>query len=536
MNARTPAATALLGTFLPALLSAAAAQPPRPPLAHISVTNAPDVFTAGGFGRFLETLTDWTGDGVEEYAVSADSLQPGGGTVGRVYVYDGRTGEVVRTFDGGPQLVARFGEAVVDLGDVTGDGQPDIAISSPGYNNGGSFGRVTAFNGVTGAEIWTLLGDPLSFDFGKRLGAIASGVGAGLDLVVTDPGYGGSGVGWGRVVFVDGASGIVADDVVGPVFFSSVGMTLATQRTGSVAYVGDGRGRVYTATVTGGQATLSLLHPMIPSQVDQSELAIIENGGQMSLIIGRRFADVGGLSNAGTVDVYPNGGLTPSITWSGDVAGDLFGSAVTVLEDINGDGNREIGIHSRLPPFYSRFRAFELTGAVVLDLDVGTDTNLDVLSISDATGDGRGEFLIAFTNDPRVDTISRGLELTGTSTPGSGFRADFAIDFGPAQAGGQYIQLYGGSGTTPGVEAFPGNPLIPLNLDNITVGMLGLLGTPILPNAVGNLDGNGQATSAFALDPFVLSLLTGIDWHTTVVRLDPGVVSAASNPLLLEIP
>ena len=71
------------------------------------VRNDPDWYQQGMFGNQAQGLEDFDGDGVPDYAVSAPNY-PQGTFVGRVYIYSGRTGTIIQTFDG-TQTSSKFG-------------------------------------------------------------------------------------------------------------------------------------------------------------------------------------------------------------------------------------------------------------------------------------------------------------------------------------------------------------------------------------------------------------------------------------------
>ncbi len=62
-----------------------------------------------------------------------------------------------------------LGSAVAALPDVNGDGVPDYAVGSPGYNS--NTGKVSVYSGATGKEIWSVTGDNLGDRFGSSLAA-----------------------------------------------------------------------------------------------------------------------------------------------------------------------------------------------------------------------------------------------------------------------------------------------------------------------------------------------------------------------------
>ena len=84
-----------------------------------------------GYGRSVAGIGDFDGDQIPDYAVSAGSLSTatfGLGT-GMVFVYSGKTDEVIVRIPGAIPGQA-FGEQVLGLGDVNGDGYSDLGVGA----------------------------------------------------------------------------------------------------------------------------------------------------------------------------------------------------------------------------------------------------------------------------------------------------------------------------------------------------------------------------------------------------------------------
>jgi hypothetical protein len=82
--------------------------------------------TNGEFGRAVVFLKDVTGDGVPDYAVGDPRLDM---SFGDVTVFSGASGAVVRKISNGTWDA--FGSALAEVGDVDGDGRPELAIGAP---------------------------------------------------------------------------------------------------------------------------------------------------------------------------------------------------------------------------------------------------------------------------------------------------------------------------------------------------------------------------------------------------------------------
>jgi hypothetical protein len=88
----------------------------------------------GEFGRALGTLGDVNHDGIEDFTVAAN--EPNGSTtIGRVYVYSGRTFGLLAKFES-PDGLSSFGPALCSNSsgvptDVDHDGVPDLVVGTP---------------------------------------------------------------------------------------------------------------------------------------------------------------------------------------------------------------------------------------------------------------------------------------------------------------------------------------------------------------------------------------------------------------------
>lgn len=102
-------------------------------------------------GHAVAGVGDVNADGYADVAVAApldDALQ---NRVGAARVYSGRDGSVLFTFRGQPTS-DHFGACVAGVGDVDGDGVPDIGVGAPEMGTGLP-GNCSIFSGRTGARI-----------------------------------------------------------------------------------------------------------------------------------------------------------------------------------------------------------------------------------------------------------------------------------------------------------------------------------------------------------------------------------------------
>ena len=115
------------------------------------------------FGGATAFLGDLDGDGINDWASSAQAATVGGHAhAGRVRIYSGSTGVQIRTHVG-TQATMGLGGAIADHGDINGDGVSDYAISAPGYDGPDvNNGRVMVYSGVDGSVLRVYTGPEMN--------------------------------------------------------------------------------------------------------------------------------------------------------------------------------------------------------------------------------------------------------------------------------------------------------------------------------------------------------------------------------------
>ena len=306
--------------------------------------NGPSLAASDRFGASVAGIGDLDDDGTPDMAVGAPGHVLGTYNTGDVYVMfmnpDGTvkgTAEINGHTPSGPGSLAaddRFGESVANIGDINGDGTPDMAVGAPGHATRG---------GATG-DTYVLLMNPdgtvkntyeinsdtpngPQMDPGDRFGWSVAGIGdldddGTPDMAVGAPGHATRGATTGQmhIIFMnpDGTAKSTAridtDTPNGPQSVSA-GDRFAT----SVAGVGDLDGDGTPEIAAGAPGSITG-----PAGADDMYVLYMNPDGTVK-----------GTSviNAET----PNG---PS---SVDTA-DRFGNAVASIGDVNGDGAPEIAI------------------------------------------------------------------------------------------------------------------------------------------------------------------------------------------------
>ncbi|XP_062908128.1 integrin alpha-4 [Mobula hypostoma] len=139
------------------------------------------------FGSSLCAL-DLNSDGLSDLLVGAP-LYSVVREEGRVYVYlnegSGKMKELDTELVGGNSYAARFGEAIVDLGDMDNDGYSDIAIGAPQEDN--QRGAIYIYNGRETGISLTFSQKILGRQISNELRAFGCSISGGID--VDDNGY-----------------------------------------------------------------------------------------------------------------------------------------------------------------------------------------------------------------------------------------------------------------------------------------------------------------------------------------------------------
>lgn len=122
----------------------------------------------GRFGRGLANVGRIDEDAFDDFAVGAYEAS---GKLGRVYVYSGIDGTLLRELYGS-HVDARFGWAIAGPGDLNADGVPDIAVGAPLDDEVFvQAGRITVFSGADGTVLRVLYGPAKGAALGLSLAA-----------------------------------------------------------------------------------------------------------------------------------------------------------------------------------------------------------------------------------------------------------------------------------------------------------------------------------------------------------------------------
>jgi FG-GAP repeat protein len=259
----------------------------------------------GFFGWSIAPYADVNDDGRADFLVGAPTLAGPAAVPGHVRVCSGLDGSEIRRVTG-TSANERFGAAVAAVGDVNGDAVPDFAVGAPG-GTGISAGAVHVYSGQDGSEFTALARTGSTFR--DNLGASVAGLGDvngdGVpDFAVGAPGADrgntGSGVTYGRVLWISGKDGALLGSIDGKARFGIFGEAISA--------CGDQDGDGITDLLVGARGV---------SGVGQATI--------FSSRSGRKLFSVKGIT--------PHGN---------------FGIGVAGLDDFDGDGRAEIAVGAEL--------------------------------------------------------------------------------------------------------------------------------------------------------------------------------------------
>ena len=316
--------------------------------------------TGDNLGWSVSMAGDVNGDGRADFIVGAYADDPAGRTnAGSAYVFSGADGSLLYQKTGDTAF-DQFGYSVSGAGDVNGDGRADFIVGArfddpPGGTNAGS---AYVFSGADGSLLYQASGDTSSDQFGYSVSGAGDVNGDGrADFIVgarfDDPP---GGTNAGSAYVFSGADGSllyqVTGDTTGDEFGRSVsgagdvnGDGKADFIVGAILDDPGGLNNAGSAYVFSG-ADGSLLYQVSGTTLDffgwsVSGAGDMNGDGKADFIVGAILDDLGGGTNAGSAYVFSGADGSLLYQRTGDTAFDHFGSSVSGVGDVNGDGKAD---------------------------------------------------------------------------------------------------------------------------------------------------------------------------------------------------
>jgi hypothetical protein len=402
----------------------------------------------GHFGASVHGGVDVDGDSIPDVIVGAPNAPSNGFTAaGRVFVYSGATGTLIRSHNGAAQDDLS-GTAVLLLGDVNGDQRSEYVIGSPGSDLGPGLraGAIECFDGATGASLWSRSGGTDACEFGAALARLADRNGDDADEVL---------------VGAPGASGPL--------------------------------GVIYGAARIHFGDTGEFDRQFVPSEPDTRYGAAVAGAGDVDLdgledlLVGAPLSDGGTVVDCGTLWFVSVATGYQSRVADGDGDNAHMGAAVACAGDLDGDLRGAIMAGS------PGFKAGSLAAAGAVDVfEIDPWLVLDVNEIS----------------------------------AGAGGTIGFTLDF-PNSFSGDAYELFVSGGTGPTIMR--SGLRVPLTVDYI-LRRLHNLPPPGWIGHTGVLDASGNATSTLPFAPGFINALAGRTLWFAAVTFNGNAPAAASMP------
>ncbi len=337
---------------------------------------------------------------------------------------------------------SRFGESLVNAGDLNADGHDDFAVGAPqddvvGSNAGAAF---VFFGGPALDDVPdVVIGGPSSNDlFGTSVGAADVDADGHPDLLVgaTEAAGGGS-----VFVYLGGPS---FDGVADATFDGGIGVQRFGSHVGSAGdFNGDGFEDVAISESYDGSTYIYYGGPAFDTGYDADRN--VENGVAAGDVDGDGYDDVVGRLD-GNDDVYlwlggASGSGSGAIRIDQPWPGDSFASAVSAGWDVNGDGRPDFVVGAPTDDrvgddagrAYVYLGAFDVSDvpALVIEGATGDETGAAVVLHPDLNGDGYADVVVGspgsdaagvdagridvYFGGPRLDAIA---DVTMYGTPG----------------------------------------------------------------------------------------------------------------------
>jgi hypothetical protein len=469
------------------------------------------------------------GDGVPDFVVSTDVNGRG-----RATVYSGRWGTQMHSWPG-QSPTDNYGFSVASAGDVDRDGRSDVMIAAPFETTGSAPGYVELRSGRTGLPLApALFGGAAGDTFGRFVCSIGDVTGDGVPEILAGAPQQWNG-GAGYVQIFDGGTRAPLRRLNGSVPGDGFGTAAAVARDASgIGWLAIGargglgrRGYVDVYSLPSITNRYRLSGDSVNDEFGGSICSIPDVTGDQrpDLVVGAAV----GAARPGYFQVFDaNTGQPTGIRRSDGLAGDQFGKRVTFLGDV-GRGSGELavsvprgGLNRTGSVILYSTRTWEQTQRIQASAVVDY-FGYALAAPGDVNGDGIPDLLVGGAAQTvgyaglysvvRMPLQADKHELSAAT----GGVVGFQVRAGSGNAGAFFWLLGSASGTSP-CTPLPGGGCVPLVVDAYTNLSL-VAARQLFVGAPGVLDASGAATPSFV--PPRLPGLVGLRLHHACVVAHP---------------
>jgi len=357
------------------------------------------------FGWIARSLGDVDGDGVPDFVTSAPTKNIGGDEAGRVYVYSTRTGKLLWSVDGKPG--DQLGTGLESAGDTDADGVQDVIASAPGSDT------AYVYSGKDGHLLLTFHGEAKGDNFGNHVSTVGDIEHNGhADVIIGAPANNAGGKAAGRAYVYSGKDGhlllTLTGERAGDGFGSAVtGYSDAEHAFLVVGAPGGGprkTGRVYVYNALTHKPQFTFDSDSTGNMLGYMFLAVLGDvdGDGVPDVYASDWSNAAKGPSTGRVYVYSGKTGKRLHMFTGDTAGEGFGTTQSVAGDVDHDGHADliVGSWQYSEAAISGGRAYLYSGKFGQLLKTYTcrtpgDTfGFDAIALGDVDGDGTTDFLI----------------------------------------------------------------------------------------------------------------------------------------------
>jgi hypothetical protein len=297
------------------------------------------------FGWIARNIGDVDGDGVPDIVTSAPTSGVGGEKAGRIYVFSTKTGKLLWTADG--QKGDELGTGVEAAGDTNGDGIPDVIASAPG----GGYARV--YSGRDGRVLLTMKAEGPNDDFGRH----AAGVGdvnhdGFADVIVGAPNNNAGGEKAGRAYVYSGKDGSLLLTLTGERAGDGFGSAVAgfADKQHIILLAGapnagpKNSGRTYVYDTLSTKVKFAIESDESGAALGEMFLSVLGDvdGDGVPDVYASDWSNSAKGPMTGRVYVYSGKDGHSLLTLTGETAGEGFGTSPSVAGDVDGDGHADL--------------------------------------------------------------------------------------------------------------------------------------------------------------------------------------------------